>query len=260
MTEFTAELIGTFLLVYLGNGVVANVLLTDTKGNGGGWVVITIAWGLAVFVGVAVAGPFSGAHLNPAVTIGLAAAGKFEWGKAVIFIAAQMLGAMLGALFVWLHYKSHYDRTEDEGLKFATFATAPAIKNIPENIFSEVTGTFVLVFTVLYLAGPSVELSTGVQLFDEMRELFSDESQQSVKIGLGSIGALPVALLVIAIGMSLGGTTGYAINPARDLGPRIVHTLLPFKAGSDWGYGWVPVAGPVLGALLAAGLYLWVAA
>ena len=240
MTPFIAEIIGTFFLILLGNGVVANVLLKGTKGNDSGWIVITTAWAFAVFVGVSIAAPFSGAHINPAVTIGLAVAGKFEAAKIPMYILAQFIGAFLGAMAVYFFYKPHYKITEDEGLKRATFSTEPAIRHTGSNLFSELMGTFVLVFTVLYFAAPEL------RLIDQEIETF----------GLGSIGALPVALLVWVIGLSLGGTTGYAINPARDLGPRIAHQLLPFKGTSDWSYSWIPVVGPIIGAVLAAGLFL----
>ncbi len=239
MSPFTAEFIGTFLLILLGCGVVANVVLQDTKGQNGGWIVITTGWALAVYVAVVVAGPYSGAHINPAVTLGLATAGAFPWANTGPYILAQFLGAILGALTVWVVYRDHFNRTEATGMQLAVFSTAPAIRNPLLNLFSEIVGTFVLVFTVLYFT----EASLG---------------EDGTIIGLGSLGALPVALLVWAIGLSLGGTTGYAINPARDLGPRIVHALVPIKnkGGSDWGYSWVPVVGPVLGGLLAALLFL----
>ena len=242
LNEIFAEFIGTFLLLLLGNGVVANVVLRDTKGSNGGWIVISLGWGLGVFVGVTVAGPVSGAHINPAVTLGLAAAGNFAWSQVLPFIGAQMAGAAAGAGTVWLFYRHHFDRTEDSGAQLACFSTGPAIRTPFNNFLSEVIGTFVLIFVILYIADPSIELETG----------------GSVKMGLGALGALPVALLVTAIGLSLGGTTGYAINPARDLGPRIMHTLLPMKhkGSSDWGYAWIPVAGPFVGALIAAGFFL----
>lgn len=240
MTPFTAELIGTMLMILLGNGVVANVVLKDTKGNSGGWIVITTAWALAVFVGVTVAGPYSGAHLNPTVTLALAIAGKFAWASVPTYIAAQFIGAMLGSFLVWLTHKDHFARTEDGGAKMAAFCTSPAIRNIPINFINETIATFVLILSILYITG--AEITTSHQA-----------------IGLGSVGALPVAFLVWAIGLSLGGTTGYAINPVRDLGPRIIHAILPmkFKAGNDWSYAWVPVIGPVVGASLAAFLYLF---
>lgn len=239
MTPFIAEVIGTMLLILLGNGVVANVVLKDTKGNNSGWIVVTTAWALAVFVGVTVAGPVSGAHLNPAVTIGLAIAGKFSWDLVPPYIAAQMIGAMIGAFLVWLFNKDHFAITEDEGAKLACFSTGPAIRNTFSNIISETIGTFVLVFVIFYFADPSISL----------------QNDATAKVGLGSVGALPVTFLVWAIGLSLGGTTGYAINPARDLGPRIMHAILPVKGSSDWGYAWIPVVGPVLGAVIAALLY-----
>ncbi|SDZ95295.1 glycerol uptake facilitator protein [Flavobacterium gillisiae] len=239
MTPFIAEIIGTMLLILLGNGVVANVVLKDTKGNNSGWIVITTAWAFAVFVGVAVAGPISGAHLNPIVTLGLALVGKFAWSQVVPYIIAQMIGAMLGAFLVWLSHKDHFAATEDEAGKLACFSTGPAIRNYTSNLISEIIGTFVLIFVIFYLAGPDVHIAAAAD----------------AKIGLGSIGALPVAILVWAIGLSLGGTTGYAINPARDLGPRIVHSLL-FKGSSDWSYSWVPIVGPIIGSSLAALCYL----
>jgi glycerol uptake facilitator protein len=228
MHALTGELIGTALLILLGDGVVANVLLQKTKGHAGGWIVITFGWAMAVFVGVLVASTASGAHLNPAVSLGLAAAGKFEWGLVPGYIAAQMLGACAGAAVMWFQYKSHFDTTDDRDAKLAVFCTGPAIRSPGLNLFSEAVGTFVLAFAAL-----SISSSTG---------------------GLGSLDALPVALVVLVIGLSLGGTTGYAINPARDLGPRIMHALLPIpgKRDSDWGYAWVPVAGPIAGAVLAA--------
>lgn len=242
MNQIIAEFIGTMLLVLLGNGVVANVLLQDTKGHAGGWIVITLGWGLGVFVGVAVAGPVSGAHINPAVTIGLAVTGLFPWGSVVPFIMAQLLGGAAGAFLVWLFYYHHFNRTVDPGMKLACYSTGPAIRRPVNNLISEVIGTFVLIFVILYISEPVMDMGDGHQ----------------VKMGMGTLGALPVALLVTAIGLSLGGTTGYAINPARDLGPRVMHAILPMnhKGGSDWPYAWIPVAGPVAGALIAAALYL----
>lgn len=243
MSEFYAEFIGTLVMILLGNGVVANVVLNGTKGNNGGWIVITLGWGLAVFTGVTIAGPYSGAHLNPAVTIGLAIAGKFAWAKVGAFILAQMLGAASGALLVWLFYRHHYNETDNQGAILATFATSPAIRKLPNNLFSEMLGTFVLIFVIFYIEGASIACSTLPE----------------VKIGLGSVGALPVALLVTALGLSLGGTTGYAINPARDLSPRLMHAILPIKnkGKSDWGYSFVPVIGPLAGSAIAAVLYLF---
>jgi len=241
LNELFAEFIGTFLLILLGNGVVANVVLKDTKGHEGGWIVISLGWGLGVFVGVAVAGPVSGAHINPAVTLGLAIAGSFPWNEVVPYILAQMAGAAAGAGTVWLFYRHHFNRTEDPGAQLGCFSTGPAIRKPLNNFISEVIGTFVLIFVILYIADPTIQLEGA-----------------EVNMGLGTLGALPVALLVTAIGLSLGGTTGYAINPARDLGPRIMHYLLPMnhKGSSDWTYAWIPVVGPIVGALIAAGFFL----
>lgn len=235
MTPFIAELIGTMFLILLGNGVVANVVLKDTKGNSGGWIVITTGWALAVFVAVTIAAPYSGAHLNPAVTIGLAVAGKFPWSDVGMYIVGQMMGAMLGAGLVWLMYKDHFSRTQDQGLVLASFSTGPAVRNTASNMISEIVGTFALVFTIFYITGAEITAT-------------------KTAIGLGAIGALPAAFLVWAIGLSLGGTTGYAINPARDLGPRLMHAILPIptKGTNDWAYSWIPVAGPVIGGVLAA--------
>ena len=231
MTPFLGEIIGTALLILLGDGVVANVVLKATKGNNSGWIVITFGWAMAVFVGVLVSASASGAHLNPAVTVALAAAGKFEWPQVPVYLLAQMLGACLGAFLVWAHYKPHFDATESQDGKLAVFCTAPAIRTTGPNLVSEIIGTAVLVYAVLHITSPDG--------------------------GLGSLDALPVALVVLVIGLSLGGTTGYAINPARDLGPRLMHALLPLpnKGHSDWSYAWIPVLGPVIGALLAALIY-----
>jgi len=242
MSVYLAEFVGTTLLVLLGNGVVANVVLRDTKGHAAGWIVITAGWGFAVYTAVLCVGEVSGAHINPAVSIGLAAAGVFEWSLVPGYIAAQMAGGIVGASLVFVFYQPHYARTDDADAKLATFATAPAIRRMPHNFLCELIATFVLLYAVLLMSDPNFELS----------------SAQEVSVGLGSIGALRVGLIVFAIGMSLGGTTGYAINPARDLGPRIAHALLPIpgKRDSDWSYAAVPVAGPIVGALLAALLYL----
>lgn len=238
MSEFTAELIGTMFVILLGNGVVANVVLKGTKGNNAGWMVITTGWALAVFVGVVIAGPFSGAHLNPAVTIGLALVGKFSWSKVAAYILAQLIGAMIGSFLVWVVYIDHFRHTEDPDTLLAVFSTSPAIKNLLFNLLSEIVGTFVLVFVIFYFAGAEI-------------------TNSKMPIGLGSLGALPVAFLVWAIGLSLGGTTGYAINPVRDLGPRLIHSLLPIKqkTNSNWKYAWIPVIGPFIGAIIAALLY-----
>ncbi len=239
MTPFIAEIIGTAILILLGGGVVANVVLNKTIGNNSGWIVITTGWALAVYVAVVITGPYSGAHINPAVSIGLAIAGKFPWGDVPLYVLAQMIGAMIGASSVWLFYKNHFDATEDADSKKAVFCTAPAIRHTFSNFFSEALGTFVLIFSILYFTNATINETDTV-------------------IGLGSLGALPVAFIVWSIGLSLGGTTGYAINPARDLGPRIMHAVLPIKnkASSDWGYAWIPVLGPIAGASLAALLML----
>ncbi|HEU0244904.1 MAG TPA: MIP/aquaporin family protein [Candidatus Limnocylindrales bacterium] len=235
---FLAEVFGTGLLVLLGDGVVAGVLLAKSKSQNAGWIVITTAWAFAVFVGVVVAGPISGAHLNPAVTIGLAVNGATPWDHVPVYLAGEFVGAFIGAILVSIHYWDHFKETEDKGLKLAVFSTAPNIRNIPLNFVSEVIGTFVLVFVVL---------------------AFGTNGSAA---GLAALGALPVAILVWSIGLSLGGTTGYAINPARDLGPRIIHAILPIpgKGDSDWSYSWVPVAGPIVGGILAAVVYgaVWI--
>jgi len=228
MTPFIAELTGTALLILLGDGVVANVVLNKTYGHSGGLIVITFGWAMAVFVGVYVSSPVSGGHLNPAITIGLAALGKFEWAKVPSYITAQLLGAMIGSFLVWAMYRKHFEATPETKPKLAAFCTAPAIPSTIDNLLSEIIGTFVLVLGALFIVAS--------------------------KNSLGSLDALPVALLILAIGVSLGGTTGYAINPARDLGPRIMHALLPIKdkGSSNWKYSWIPVAGPMIGCLLAA--------
>ncbi len=228
MTPFIGEFIGTALMIVLGNGVVANVVLNKTKGHNGGWIVITLGWCIAVFVGVYSVAATSGAHLNPVVTLALATLGKFPWTDVPIYIVAQMLGGMAGSFLVWVSYRQHFDETENADLKLAVFCTAPAIRSSFNNLITEIIGAFVLVFGVLHILPSSNSL--------------------------GALDALPVALLVLGIGLSLGGATGYAINPARDLGPRIMHAILPIKGkrDSDWAYSWIPVVGPIIGGLLAA--------
>ena len=245
MGVFLAEIIGTAILILLGNGVVANVVLNRTKGNGAGWIVITFGWGMGVFVGAFCVTKYSGAHLNPAVTMAMAAAGRLEWRMVPVYIGAQMIGAIVGAILVWVFYREHYKLTDDGDAKLATFSTSPNVRNLAAAFICEVIGTFVLVFPIFCIVASSTDKGDIPLPY-----------KQAVTLGLGALGALPVGLLVFAIGLSLGGTTGYAINPARDLGPRIAHAILPIpgKRDSDWGYAWVPVLGPIAGGLLAAGL------
>lgn len=230
MSEFLGELIGTALVIILGGGVVAGAILKGTKAENSGWIVITIGWGLAVALAVYAVGDFSGAHLNPAVTLSLASVGEFAWGKVPLYILAQLLGAFLGATIVWIHYLPHWKETKDQTTKLAVFATGPAIRKPWSNLISEMVGTFVLI--------------VGLQVIGANK--FSE-----------GLNPLVVGLLVTAIGLSLGATTGYAINPARDLGPRIAHFLLPIhgKGSSDWSYAWIPIAGPSIGGMLGALVY-----
>jgi glycerol uptake facilitator protein len=241
MTPFIAEIIGTALLLLLGGGVVANVSLKKTYGEGqNALVLITTAWGFSVFVGAYVTGQFSGGHLNPAVTLGLAVIGKFSWSLVPLYIVAQVIGAMLGSWLNYLLYIDHYRITEGEDTIRGTFCTAPAIRSFKNNFFSEALGTFILVFGIFFIASPSIVID-GVT---------------TENFGIGSLDALPVALLVWVIGMSLGGTTGYAINPARDFGPRLVYQLIPRKnKKADWGYSWIPILGPLTGAFIAGVIY-----
>jgi glycerol uptake facilitator protein len=233
MMLFTAEVVGTLLLVLLGDGVVAGVLLGKSKAEKSGWIVITTGWALAVAMAVYTVGRISGAHLNPAVTLGLAAVGKLPWRQVPIYILAQMLGAFLGAILVWLAYLAHWEQTPRQDLKLAVFSTAPAIPRATANLTTEIIGTCVLVFGVLALGANKASNDTGLT-------------------------PLLVGFLVWAIGLSLGGPTGYAINPARDLAPRIAHALLPIagKGDSNWGYAWVPVVGPVVGGIIGAAAYV----
>lgn len=232
MTQCIFEFIGTAVLILLGDGVVACTGLNKSKGQGGGWIVVTMAWGFAVMCGVFIAGPYSGAHLNPAVSVGFAVAGSFPWAHVPAYIAAQLLGAFTGAAAVYLYYKDHFDATEDADTKLGVFCTMPAIRCEWRNFFCEALGTWLLVFVLLSFA----------------------TAGNTPEVGMGSMGSFPVTMLIMAIGMSLGGATGYAINPARDLAPRIAHALLPIKGKRDsgWSYSWVPVAGPLTGAVLAA--------
>ena len=232
MSPFFAEFFGTAIIIVFGGGVVSNVLLNKTKGNNSGWIVITFGWAVGVFTGVLISAPFSGAHLNPAVTLALAIAHKFSWASVPLYVCAQVLGAMFGAGLVWLAYKKHFDATDNADYKLSVFSTMPNIRSYWYNVITEIIGTYVLALAVLYMAEPEV--------------------------GLGSLSALPVAIVVLGLGLSLGGPTGYAINPARDLGPRIMHFILPIpmKRDSDWSYSWVPVVGPLIGASIAAGMFM----
>jgi glycerol uptake facilitator protein len=252
MSPIIAEIIGTAILILFGGGVVANVVLNKTKGNSSGWIVITWGWAMGVFVAVFAMGQFSGAHINPAVTIGLAAAGLFDWAMVIPYMLAQTFGGFLGAVLVWLAYKDHFKETEDGATKLAVFSTAPEIRNYPSNFLTEVIGTFILVYGIFYIATPGFISANGEMLTTIVI------NGQDIGFGLGALSALPVGLLVLGIGLALGGPTGYAINPARDLGPRIAHAVLPFphKGSSDWAYSWIPVFGPLTGALLAAGLFI----
>ncbi|AEB77010.1 MIP/aquaporin family protein [Clostridium botulinum] len=232
MSRFMAEFLGTMLLILLGDGVVASVALNKSKGQNGGWIVVTTSWAVAVAVPALIFGAISGAHFNPAVTIAFAAIGfgGITWGMVPTYIIAQMLGAMLGAALVWITYLPHWSETEDPAVKLGVFCTAPAIRNSASNLITEIIGTFVLVFTILGLS--RVDQAPG-------------------------IGVYSVGLVILVIGLALGGPTGYAINPARDLGPRIAHAILPIagKGGSDWGYSWIPVVGPIIGGLIGAFLF-----
>lgn len=232
MTPFVAELLGTALIITIGDGIVANVVLPNTKGNNGGLISIVLGWMLAVFIGVYVTSSISGGHLNPAVTIALASAGKFSWALVPTYLFAQLLGAMLGAFIVWMVYKDHFNECKDASLQLAVFSTGPSIRNLPQNFITETLATLLFLIGVFFLHPAASDM--------------------------GSLSALPVALLVGGIGFGLGGPTGWAINPARDLGPRIMHFILPIKGkgSSDWGYAAVPVFGPIIGGILAAIIYL----
>tara|TARA_X000000368_G_scaffold158141_1_gene124591 strand:+ start:974 stop:1711 length:738 start_codon:yes stop_codon:yes gene_type:complete len=242
MHPYLAEFIGTSILLLLGAGVVANVSLKKTNAeNQDSWILITSAWGFAVFVAVFISTQYSGAHLNPAVTIGLAVAKKFSWSLVPQYLIAQLTGAMFGSWLAYLTYIDHYRETKDEDTVRSTFCTGPSIKNYKNNLFSEVIGTFVLVFGVLFIVGPNINI----------------DGYNVENFGLGSIDALPVGILVWVIGLALGGTTGYAINPARDLGPRIVHQLIPRKnKKTEWDYSWIPVIGPSIGGVIAGLIYI----
>jgi glycerol uptake facilitator protein len=244
MQTYLAEFIGTMILILLGDGVVANVLLERSKGQNSGWIVITAGWGIAVAVAVYAVGRISGAHLSPAVTIALAAIGSFSWAEVPGYVAAQMLGAIVGATLVWLMYLPHWRVTPDQGAKLGIFCTAPAIRHNTANFISEALGTAVLLFGILAIAANAQTLVRPGDV--DLSVVFSRGLQP-----------LLVGILVFGIGLSLGGPTGYAINPARDLGPRIAHAILPIagKGGSDWGYAWIPVVAPIVGGIAGAGLY-----
>ena len=244
MTPFFSEFLGTFVLLFLGIGVVANVSLKNTLANGssvtGKWILITTAWGFAVFFGVIVSGDYSGGHLNPAVTVGLAAANKFAWSKVPTYILAQFLGAMAGAIMAYIFYRDHIKLKQDEEVIKGCFSTGPAIRNTTSNFISECLGTFMLVFLIFFIASPILTI----------------DGLENIQYGIGSMDAFPVGVLVWLIGMALGGTTGYAINPVRDLGPRIIYAMLRGKkAKPDWSYAWIPIFAPLLGGFIAGVLY-----
>jgi glycerol uptake facilitator protein len=244
MQSLLAEAIGTMILVLLGDGVVANVVLDRTKGHNSGWIVIATGWGIAVAIAVYAVGRISGAHLNPAVTIALATIGSFPWADVPGYIGAQMIGAILGAVLVWLAYLPHWRVTADPASKLGVFATGPAIRSTAANCIGEIIGTAVLIFGILAIAANAQTLSKPGDV--DLSFVFSRGLQP-----------LLVGVLVLGIGLSLGGPTGYAINPARDLGPRIAHAILPIpgKGSSDWGYSWIPVIAPIVGGIAGAGLY-----
>jgi len=247
MQNLLAEAIGTMLLVLLGDGVVANVVLNRTKGQNAGWIVITVGWGVAVAMAVYAVGRISGAHLNPAVTIGLAVIGSFSWADVPGYIAAQMIGAFLGAVLMWVAYLPHWKATADPASKLAVFSTGPAIRHTAANFVTEVIGTAVLVFGILAIAANAQGLSKPGDV--DLSFVFSRGLQP-----------LLVGVLVLGVGLSLGGPTGYAINPARDLGPRLAHAVLPIpgKGSSDWGYSWIPVVAPIVGGIFGAGAYFFI--
>jgi glycerol uptake facilitator protein len=232
MTPFIAELVGTAIVIIIGNGVVANVVLPNTKGNNGGLVAIVLGWMIAVFVGVYITTPSSGGHLNPAVTIAMAVAGNFDWMDVPLYILAQMMGAMLGALVVWIIYRPQFNEANNPSDQLACFSTGPSIRELKQNVLVETLASFIFLLGIFFIKPAGIEM--------------------------GAMSALPVALLVAGIGFGLGGPTGWAINPARDLGPRIMHFILPMKGKgpSDWAYAWVPVAGPIIGGILAAFIYV----
>ncbi|WP_010236499.1 MIP/aquaporin family protein [Clostridium arbusti] len=230
MSQFIAEMLGTMILIILGDGVVANVVLSKTKGQNSGWIVITTGWALAVAIPAFIFGNTSGAHFNPAVTIGLAVIGKFPWNHVLIYLVAQLLGAFLGAVIVWIYYRPHFKETEDKDAKLAVFCTQPAIRDMSSNFISEFIGTFILVFCILGISNTKM---------------------------VDGLSPIVVGGIIWAEGLNLGGTTGYAINPVRDLGPRIAHYILPIygKGSSDWRYAWIPVIAPICGGVVGAVIY-----
>ncbi len=242
MNPFCGEILGTALLVLFGDGTVANVVLARSKGQNAGWIVVTTGWAMGVYIGAFSVASISGAHLNPAVSLGLAIAGKFPWAKVPVYLTGQMIGAMIGATLVWLTYLPHWAVTSDPDAKRGVFCSAPAIRRPFANLMCEAIGTMALLLGIFGIKGAVMQQNTGA----------------AVPLDMGALGMLPVAFLVWGIGLALGGPTGYAINPARDLGPRIMHAVLPIpgKGGSDWGYSWVPVAGPMIGAAVAAAIFL----
>jgi glycerol uptake facilitator protein len=266
MSPYVAEFVGTMLLILFGNGVVANVLLKRTNGNDAGWIVISAGWGVAVYIGAFCSFEYSTAQLNPAVTVANMINGDMKSMVGAGYMLAQFLGAMLGALLVYLFYREHFTITQDPDAKLACFSTAPSIRKSGQAFFCEMVGTFALILPIFLISSPTLvhkskvaePVTTGSVV--EVSDVAGTDNESGLPestLGLGSLGLLPVGLLVFGIGMSLGGTTGYAINPARDLGPRIIHALLPIKGkrDSDWSYAWVPVAGPIAGAILATGVY-----
>jgi glycerol uptake facilitator protein len=240
MSSLLAEFLGTTILLLLGIGVNANTSLKNTIGNkDSGWVLISMAWGLSVFIAVFITGQFSGAHLNPAVTIGLAVTGKFSWSLVAGYLLAQLLGAIFGSWLAYITYIDHYRLTKDEETVRGSFCTGPAIRNYKNNFFSELIGTFILVFAIFFIAKPNLEIQGEV-----------------INFGIGALDALPVGIVVWVIGMTLGGTTGFAINPARDFGPRLMYSFLPRKNKKpDWNYSWIPIVGPIVGGVLAGLLF-----
>lgn len=254
-TQFMMELIATAVMIVFGDGVCCACNLKKSKAQGGGWVVITIGWGLAVCMGVLIAGPYTGAHLNPTVTLGLAVAGKFPWANVVPYIVAQMIGGFIGAVVVWLFYRDHFKEANDPELVLGSFCTEPAVRNYPENFFSEFLASGLLVFIILAIGSAGNSMDFHYNIVGATASLQAGTTH----IGLAALGPVPVTFLIIALGMSLGGTTGYAMNVARDLSPRIAHAILPIpgKRDSDWAYAWIPAIAPTLGGMVAGLCGAW---